>query len=386
MTDHDWDVSERDVFDAMRTLRSTGDEAAVATIVDVEGSAYRRPGAKMVVEAGGGGRGQITAGCIEDEVLELVDEVLAAGEPRVETYDLMEDDDVWGLGLGCNGIIDVLVEPLDASIDPLIDAIEHGEPIGVITVTESVTEDGTELPVGARAYYRGGEIVEADATIPDWLLAEVQKPAALLVEQANADLVRIQHGTASAEVFIDGIQPAPRLVVIGSGHDVGPVVELGKKNGFRVEVVGFRGAVDLESRFPAADSLQSTRAIDLGDAIELDEQTYAVVMSHNFIDDQVALEQLIDAGVPYIGLMGPRDRFEEMREGLEQEGRTFDPQELDRIYTPVGLDLGAGSPYGIATSIVAEALAVHNDRKPVHLTEREGPIHERASIEATGTE
>lgn len=180
-----------------------------------------------------------------------------------------------------------------------------------------------------------------------------------------------------ATVFIEGVQPPPRLVVLGSGHDVGPVVELGVKNGFRVEVVGFRGAIDLESRFPTADEHVSTAPAAVTEASEPDERTYAVVMTHNFVDDRLALEALLESDAPYIGMMGPRERFTELLEAINADGETVSELDLERVYAPIGVDLGAGSPYGIATSIISEVMAVHNDREPEHLTDREGPIHER---------
>ena len=385
MTEYEWDVSELDVLDGIRDLARSDRNAALATIVAVEGSAYRRPGAKMTVEQDGTGQGYITAGCIEDEVLELVETVLERGEATLETYDLMEDDDIWGLGLGCNGIIDVLVDPIDESYDPLARAVDRGEPIGVITVLAGNDRDGEALPTGARAYFRDGEIALID-DLPQWLLDGIAGPVAELLEAGKSQVVSIEQAEASAEVFIDGIQPPPRLVVLGSGPDVGPMIDLGKKNGFRVEVVGFRGGVELEEEFPGADEHRSTTPASLVDVIDPDGRTYVTVMTHNFVDDRIAVEELLNTDVPYIGLMGPRKRFEEMLAEFEQEGTTFDETELEPLYTPVGLNLGAGSPYGIATSVISEILAVHNDREPIHLKERDGPIHDRVSVDAAPTD
>jgi len=376
MDNHNWGVSDAEVLASIRDLLAADRRAVVATVVDVEGSAYRRPGAKMIVDEEGG-RGHITAGCLEDEVFELADAVLDAGEPRVETYDLMDDeDDVWGLGVGCNGIIDVVLEPLDERYRPAVEAFEADEPVAVLTAL------GGDAPLGARAYYRDGAVETASESFPAWLAEAVADPAAELLAGDASDTVTVETDDGRAEVFVDGLRPAPRLVVFGSGHDAGPVVELATKNGFRVTVVGFRGAVDLESRFPAADEHVRTAPARVGDAVDLDERTYAVVMTHNFVDDRLALDELLGTDVPYVGLMGPRERFEEMLDAFDEEGRTFAEDELDVLYTPVGLDLGSGSPYGIATSIVAEAVAVHNDRDPGHLREREGPIHDRTTVEA----
>ncbi len=374
MDEPDWGVPESEVLSRIDELHAADGRAVLATVVGVEGSAYRRPGAKMIVEEGGGGSGHITAGCLEDEVFELADDVLAAGEPRVETYDLMEDDDdVWGLGVGCNGVIDILLEPLDGSLAPATEALRAGRPVAVLTALAG------DAPLGARAFYHPGEgVVEAE--FPAWLAAAAEEPATTLLATGASETVTVDAEAGRVELFVDSLEPAPRLVVFGSGHDVGPVVELGQRNGFAVTVVGFRGAADLEERFPQADETVRASAPRLGDAVDLDGRTYAVVMSHNFVDDRLTVAELVDAGVPYVGLMGPRERFEEMLEEFEAEGRTFAPSELEPVYTPIGLDLGGGSPYQIATSIVGEALAVHNGREPRHLREREGPIHERVSV------
>ncbi|MFB6299213.1 MAG: XdhC family protein [Halobacteriales archaeon] len=383
MTSNEWSVPESEVLASIREILDEGRDAVLATVIGVEGSAYRRPGAKMIVDDETGALGSITAGCLEDEVFELASEVLADGSPRVETYDLMEDeDDVWGLGVGCNGIIDILLEPLDASYEPAIEAIEANERIGVITVV-----DGDEATTGSRAYYRPGEGLTVETgTFPNWLLDALADPAATLVEDGGSDTIRIETEAGSAEVFIDGLEPAPELVVLGTGHDVGPVVELGAKNDFRTTVIGFRGAADLEDRFPHADAIKRTSPANLADIHDFGPDTYVVVMTHNFIDDRLAIDALVDTDVAYIGLMGPHDRFEEMLEDFAEEGRTFTEDELDRIYTPIGIDLGGGSPYQIATSIVAEVLAVANDRTPKHLRVREGPIHDRVTVEAANPE
>lgn len=382
MSDQDWSVPETDVLASIRDILAADRPAVVATVVDVEGSAYRRPGAKMVIEEGGAGLGHITAGCLEDEVFELTAEVLAAGEPRVETYDLMEDDDdVWGLGVGCNGVIDVLLEPLTESYAPAVEAFSAEEPFAILTVL------GGDAPKGAKAFYHPGEgVVPETGSFPDEIATAAQSPAAELTDQGGADTLTFETETGSVDVFIDGIQPAPRLMVFGSGHDVGPVVELGKKTGFHVTVVSFRGAADLAERFPAADETIATSPPNVREAVDLNDRTYAVLMTHNFIDDRLTLDELVQTEVPYVGLMGPRERFEEMEEEFAAEGRTFTEAELSGVYTPIGLDLGGGSPYQIATSIVAEALAVANDRAPKHLKEREGPIHDRSEIEAAASD
>jgi xanthine dehydrogenase accessory factor len=379
MSASDWSVPETDVFDRIRTTIDDGSPAVLATVTAVEGSAYRRPGAKMLLDPDGGGTGSITAGCLEDEVRALAADVLEAGEPRVETWDLTGDDDVWGLGVGCNGIITVLLEPLDESYRPVVEARLAGEPIGVATVVRS---EGTDAELGSRAYYRPGEGFESGGGIPDAVLEELAGPAETLVSKGKGETITVEtaEGTGVVEVFVDGVRPPPELVVFGSGHDVGPVVELAKLVDFRVTVVPFRGGHADSGRFPDADEVTSASPRDVADLEEWDGDTYAVIMSHNFLDDRIALEALLETPVEYIGLMGPKKRFEEMREDFAEEGRTFTNDELDRIYTPIGLNLGGDTPYQIAQSIVAEVQAVAHDKTPGHLSRQEGHIHDRVEL------
>lgn len=380
MPEDTWSASESTVLNRARQLLETDREGVLATIVDVEGSAYRRPGAKMLVSPDGDGIGSITAGCVEDEVRTLATAVLDAEQPRIETFDLMGDDDIWGLGVGCNGVIDILLEPLTERYRPVVEAYENDVAIASATILESVDETVDEW---TRVYYRSDDGLVTDDAIPEWLERELADVASYVLEEDTSETIAIDgpRDEKSVEVFIDSITPPPELLVAGTGPDVRPLVELAGKNDFRTTVVGFRGATATEEQFPEADTVVSTSPADLRDAVELDEETYAVVMTHNFIDDRLALDELVKSPVPYVGLMGPRERFEEMREEFAAEDRTFSDDELDVIYTPVGLNLGGGTPYQIAASITAEVLAVHNDREPKHLKDREGPIHDRVDTE-----
>jgi xanthine dehydrogenase accessory factor len=381
MSASEWSVPESNVMAGALAALDEGREAVLATVVDIEGSAYRRPGAKMVITADGDGVGSITAGCLEDEVVAIAAEVLAAGEPRLETYDLMEDDeeDVWGLGVGCNGIIDILLEPLDERLRPVLSAYEAGDRVGAVTVLDGDVE-------GARGIYRPGEGFSpppGEDGLPEWLATALSEATADLVGRGKSDTLRVETDEGTATAFVDGVAPPPELLVCGTGHDVGPVVELAKRADFRVTVAGFRGANATPERFPEADDVVATSPANLANAYDrgVDADTYAVVMTHNFVDDRLAVESLLETGTPYVGLLGPRERFEEMLEEFAAEDRAFSEAQLERVYTPAGIDLGGGDPYQIAISIVSEALAVHNGRQPRHLREREGPIHDRVEID-----
>jgi xanthine dehydrogenase accessory factor len=182
-------------------------------------------------------------------------------------------------------------------------------------------------------------------------------------------------------VFVDPIIAPPELYVFGSGNDAAPVSELAAAADFRVTVVAFRGGRADPAAFPEADRVVSASAPRVGDDLTLDEATYAVVMSHNFVDDRLAVEALLDTQVPYVGVMGPESRFERMRDAFAEAGRPLTDADLERLYAPIGLDIGGGAPYQIAMSIVSEVLTVHNERDPRHLRERASPIHGRPPAE-----
>ena len=397
MTESNWSVPETEVVQRVHDHLDADGTGVLATIVDVEGSAYRRPGAKMLLDDDGG-VGSITAGCIEDDLLAAAESVRESGRPDRVTYDLMGDDadDVWGLGVGCNGVIDILLEPLDETYRPAVEAFDDGRDVAVLTVLSAdetghgSDDDGAnpDAPgrLGDRAYYYPdeGRVRLADGSpARAWPAEALSEPAADLAERGSADVVTVEGPDGQTlTVFVDGIAAPADLVVFGTGHDVGPVVELAERNDFRITVVGFRGAVDLESRFPEAHRTVTTSPGTVDDALDIDHRTHAVVMTHNFVDDRLAVETLLRSDAPYVGLMGPRERFDEMLEAFDDEGTTFAESELASLYTPVGLDLGGGSPYQIAHSIVGEALAVSNDRTPGHLRQRDGTIHDRIDVDA----
>ncbi|WP_231184927.1 XdhC/CoxI family protein [Haladaptatus sp. DYF46] len=362
----EWSVPERELMAHVRDRLDADEPAMLATVVDVEGSAYRRPGAKMVVSPSKGGVGAITAGCLESEVKQLAEKVLDDGEPTVKTFDLTGDDDVWGFGVGCNGVIDVLLEPLDESIRPAVEAYERGEESTVATV---VASDADGVSVGDRA-------TDDFEDLPDEVEAMIR---AADVEKSRTVSVETDAGTVS--VFVDRISPPAELVVVGSGHDVSPIVDLALNVDFRVTVVTFRGADGAKERFPDADRVVATSPRSLTDDVTFDANTHVVVMSHNFIDDRLALESLLETDVPYVGMMGPKERFEEMLEAFEEEGVEIPATERKNVYTPVGLDLGGGAPYQVAHSVVGEALAVRNGRSGGHLREGTKSVHDRATAE-----
>ncbi len=371
------DVTDRDVFEFLREQRETGATAAVATVVDVEGSAYRRPGAKLVATAEQT-RGAITAGCLDGPVSELATEARDAGTISVETFDMTAEE--WGLGLGCNGVIDVLVEPLDNSFDPVLAALDAGESAAVLTVLDS---DDETVPRGSRTVLRDGEAETGTdrAGLPDDALASLRDTAASVAESGAGVVLTIEREAGDLRVFLDGVEPSPELLLFGAQGDINPIARLGAQAGFEVTVASPRGGRADAEQYPHAHRVRATHPDDVAELVDTPEHTYAVLASHNLIDDRLALDALLtETAVPYIGLMGPRKRFEDLRANAAEAGRTFTEAELERVSTPVGLDLGDGSPTGVAMSIVSELLAVANDATGGRLSEGSGPVHPRPNL------
>jgi len=370
-----WSATRRTIRRTMGRLLDTETDAVVATVVNVEGSGYRRPGARMVINSDGERQGAVTAGCLEDAVADTATKTASDGTPRLSSYDLRDgDDDVWGLGLGCNGVIDVFVEPLDASFRAPLEGIRAKRPVTVLTATAS---SDPSIEVGDRTV-RGRESAPTGERerLPERVVTAVADELAD-ADRGVAATVTIDTADGEVCVFANELLPIPELVLFGGQEDVNPIASLAARAGFRVRVVTARGEHADPERFPAASEVRSARPPDLADHLSAPEYSYVVLMSHNFLDDRLAFESVLQTDVPYIGLMGPRKRFQEIRESMD---RTLTPRDAGRVAAPSGLDLGGDGPSAIGFSIVSEVLAVHNDRDGGRLVERDGPIHERPEI------
>ena len=377
MTTETWSITTPEIFEQIgRAIRSDR-SVAIATVIGVDGAAYRRPGAKAVIgpdETYGG----VTAGCLEGPLRTIATDVVESGSARTVTYDLTEDDG-WGLGLGCNGVIDILVEPVDDSWQPVVDAYTNREACSLVTAVES---SDPSIPIGSRIVIdeQGSQINElrnhGRVSLPASIIDDVGIRAQTCSNEGCVDRVSVSTEQGDLVLVVDGIEPPRRLVVFGSQPDVHPVIQLATQVGLRVTVASPRGGRANEDAFPSANHVQAIHPTDLAD-LGLDERTAVVIMSHNFIDDRLALESALETKTPYIGLMGPRKRFEEMRSALESDGVELSVSDQDRLATPVGLDLGGDEPMEIALSIVSEVVAVGNDRAGGQLTNQTGPIHDR---------
>ncbi|UHQ98438.1 XdhC family protein (plasmid) [Natrinema zhouii] len=368
-----WGITTLDLFELLEDAVQTDQSWAVATVVAVDGSAYRRPGAKMLFGPDGSAFGGITAGCLEGPLADVASEVRRTDESELVTFDLTSDDDGWGLGLGCEGVVDILVEPITGSWHAPVQAYHQGESIALVTVID----DTASVPVGARASLTADEepLETDDSSLPSSVLEAVAERAGELAAAGRSETVTVTTEDESVDLFVDGIEPIDRLLIFGGQPDSRPVARLAREVGLQVTVATARGGQADPDAFPNADRVVATHPTELEELV--DDRTSVVIMSHNFVDDQLALETLLETDVPFIGLMGPRERFQQLREGLEDEGVTLSPTDRERIATPVGLDIGGGESVEIALSIVGEVVAASNGRDGGRLRDREGPIHDR---------
>lgn len=345
---------------------------ALATVIEVSGSTYRRPGAKMLMTACGYRIGSISGGCLEEDVFEQAQRVMASGKPAVVQYDTTSPDDIiWGLGLGCNGKVRVFIELLsDEQLNPISFIAEcwRQRQVGVIaTVVNSDIEIGNYLML-----QQGGKVTSNIKFIASSVLNDAQ----VVFNKGKSLLKLYQLPKGKAEIFIEFIQPPVPLVIFGAGHDAPPVVELAKALGWQVTVVDSRPDYAKKERFPGADAIIVTRPEQISETVSLDSPTVAVVMTHNYLHDQEILRTLIPSKACYIGVLGPKSRTEQLLQELQLEGINLSSEQLQRLYSPVGLDLGADTPEAIALAIIAEIQAIINQRGGGFLKHRTQPIHQ----------
>jgi xanthine dehydrogenase accessory factor len=364
-----------DVLAAIESLAARGERMALATIVAVRGSTYRRPGARLLVPEDGAPVGNISGGCLEGDVADMARVVMDEGRARLAGWDLTADDDaVWGLGLGCNGAIEVFIEPADRAAEvagALRRALEDERPICVVTVVES----------GLDAVAPGARIVVAGDGDPEGSLGDAGVDAeaqAAALELLAAERSEVRTFAGGVRAFVEVLEPPVRLVICGAGHDAIPLVRAASVLGWSAVVVDDREAFLTLDRFPeAAGFLHVGSPDDAATAAAVDRRTFVVVMTHNFLRDKAYLRSLLGSPAAYVGMLGPAARTQRLLMELADEGVEVDSVRGERIHGPAGLDLGSEGPEEIAQSILAEIVAVRRGRHGGFLRERPGPIHDR---------
>lgn len=370
------------IIDASRAIEQQGTQIALATVVNVTGSTYRRPGARMLIAADGQTVGSVSGGCLERDILNQAQRVLHWNKPRVVTYDSMSDDDiVWEFNLGCNGIVDVLIEPLPHNekrdlLAFLADCLDHRQ-AGIVATVFSV-EGHLKATIGNRMMLSEQQPAMHDIKDND-LAGAVHGDSRHALESGTSQVKMYEMATGRAEVFIEVIQPPVPFVIFGAGHDAVPLVRLAKELGWHVTVVDPRPGYAARTRFPSADTLIVCRPEEACERIKIQRCTVAVVMTHNYLYDAELLRTLLPSPLQYLGLLGPKRRTQRLlHEVRERKGVLLSESNLVRVYGPMGLDIGADTPEEIALAVVAEIQSVLAGRLGGMLRTREGPLHEQS--------
>jgi len=360
-------------------LRAAGKSAALATVVNIEGSSYRLPGARMLVADGAWMAGSVSGGCLESDVVLRAREVLETNRAVVVTYDTTSDEDiVFGVGLGCRGIIKVLIEPItpqrtEPDLVEFIQRCIEDRHTGVVATVTAVSGQ-TNARAGCRLVRSANG--QSTSDIPDAALR-----IAVEAYVAGTPVSGVSHSTAftlpdgAAEVFVEIMRPPLPFVVFGAGHDAIPAVRLAKELGWHVTVVDHRAAYAAPERFPLANEVVIASPGEIPGRVRLSGDTFALVMTHNYLRDLELLKILLPSAVRYVGLLGPRKRADELLAELERQAVRVTAEQRKRFYAPAGLDLGAEGPEGVALSVLAEIQAVVAQREAGHLRARKTSIH-----------
>lgn len=343
----------KDILPELDRWRRQGEEVALATLVAVQRSAPRPPGARMATTRGGALAGSIAGGCVEGDLVERALAVLDAGQPALVHYGIT-DELGFEVGLSCGGAVDVFVEPFvaDAPWDAVRQAVERGRPAALALALAPAALAGRRLAVLGDGEPIGGIAPELDGP--------VALAARRLLEDEGTRLLTLPWRGEEAAVFVEAFTPPPHLLLVGATHVAIALTRMAKQLDFRVTVIDARSLFATRERFAEADALVRAWPDEALAEVSLDSYAYVVVLTHDPKFDVPTLAGALRSEARYIGAMGSRATHEGRRAELRRQG--FDDADLARIHAPIGLDLGARSPEEVALAILAEILAVRRGR------------------------
>ena len=370
----------RDILKAFDEAQKLGKQTALATVVHVEGSSYRRPGARMLIEDDGQLTGAISGGCLEGDALRKALLVMSEKRSKLVTYDTMDDDDAkFGVGLGCNGIIQVLIEPIDTANpnNPIqyLKAVNEKRQKAVLITLFSL-QDKKHPQYGTCLLLKEDKrLIDHTPVLKDVLLGDAKEALANQITSFKNYISNDHNLTA----FIEVIKPPVSVIIIGAGNDVIPVVDMAEILGWETTVVDGRANYAKKERFVSACQVLVSKPEQVLEQIEFDEHTVFLLMTHNYNYDMAMLKQLLQKSISYIGMLGPKKKRERMLNELKDEGLIFTEQQLSVLHSPVGLDIGAETSEEIAVSILAEIKALFAGKDVQSLRTINEVIHPRSA-------
>lgn len=367
----------REILNEVEKLPS-GERAVLATVVDLKGSGYRLPGARMLIKANGDAFGTVSGGCLEADVLERAKRVLKTGHPEVFTYDTTSDENsVFSLNMGCRGVMRVLLEPVDRNSE-IINALRSVRSTrNAIASAALITSSGDGSAIGSRVFLTGPIADPADA---DGLASRfpflLEDLRTFYGADSSYETITYEIAEGTAEFVFETISPPVKLIIFGAGADAVPLVDAANSLGWQFAVCDHRPAFLTEDRFGGADELLLTTR-DTIPEFTADRLTAAALMNHNFDRDKMILPVVLRSKAFYVGALGPKKRTRQMLDELSAAGIAFSEEDLAHLRSPAGLDIGADTPEAIAISIIAEIQSVLKHRSGGPLRDRHAPIYDR---------
>lgn len=361
-------------------LKKTGTGSILATVVHVEGSSYRKAGARMLVDEVGNITGAISGGCLEGDALRKALHALHQQKNKLITYDTSDEDDaVIGAQLGCNGIIQVLFEPLDYE-DPMNPCallklvINKKKPAAIVirfNLNKMKVQPGTSLVFD--------ENLKETGKLPEKELFEViLKHSETTLKDNKADFIEYDFGEATSHVFIQNYLPPVKLIIVGAGNDAQILAQQAELLGWDVIVTDGRPTHANKERFTSSCQVIVSKPEKTLENIEIDQRSCLVLMSHNYNYDLAVLKLLLDEQkIFYIGILGPLKKYQRMLDDLSEEEFELNEETLKKIHAPVGLEIGAETPAEIGLSILAEIQSVLTGKNARPLKEKMSPIHDK---------
>lgn len=356
----------REILADLDRWQAAREDVAIATLLDVRGSAPRLPGARLAVTRGGQMAGSVSGGCVENDVYTRALTVLDSGVPAVASYGI-SDESAFAVGLACGGAIDVLIEPFVPTLawQTLRQAIDASEAAVWAVGVAPTSLLGRHLVV----LHDGRTLGSIDPGLDAGVVAEARQ----LLRDDGARMVGLSLHGEEGRVFIEAFSPSMRLFIVGATHAASALCRVARQVGFRVTVVDPRSIYATPERFPDADELVCARPEEVLAAARLDGRSYVVTLSHDPKFDLPVLACALRSEARYVGAMGSRKTRERRKAELRELG--LGEAELNRLYSPIGLDIGARAPEEIAIAIAAELLAVRSGREARPLVDKQGPVH-----------
>ncbi len=355
-------------------------QTALVTVVHVDGSSYRRAGARMLIREDGQLTGAISGGCLEGDALRKAMLAILQQQSKLVTYDTNNEEDAdFGLQLGCEGIIQVLFEPINPD--------NQNNPIELLKKTVRIRQEVVLVTLflleNKRSHQPGTLLLLEEngnffrSLIYPELQDEIFKDAREALQQKKSLFKNYSTQNLSVTAFIEFLNPPISLVIVGAGNDAIPLMKIADLIGWDVRIVDGRNTHAKPERFVSACQVLVSRPEKALDEIPIDAYTAFVLMTHNYNYDLAMLKALLQKDINYTGILGPKKKLEKMLNQLEDEGIVLSEDKLKRIYGPAGLEIGAETPEEIALSIIAEIKAVFSKKGGGPLRDKNAVIHSR---------